>query len=347
MSKSLINNVIKEKNLSGPVGRRKEREDIPVEKPPEPRELPPQEVPETPAETTQELPPPAPSEAPAEKPPEPKEPPPQEEPKPLPSVTQELPPKEPPPQEVPETPAETTQELPPPAPSEAPAEKPPEIEKKPLEIIPISVIKQETDFMENGGFFFLKAADLKLGLTPFVADILSGYLPGLAKEDHIAIIESFLYSPFFKEKNPLWLLIGKGIPEQDITQYSQHIEQIPIAQLASSFTKLDIILKTNEINELWQGCLLRLNSYITQLFPPEYHTLDFTGMRQRFYSLPARLQATGNLLMIQLFYPNGFFWMNDIIWQEGFSCAANRINETRIMTASGLQIWVSPQVQFI
>ncbi len=38
---------------------------------------------------------------------------------------------------------------------------------------------------------------------------------------------------------------------------------------------------------------------------------------------------------------------NDIIWQEGLSHAANRINESKIFTADGEQIWPSPQAQFL
>ncbi len=209
------------------------------------------------------------------------------------------------------------------------------------------ITRQEPEFMENGGLFFLKAADIKLGLISHLAEILSGYFPGLTKENHQATIESLIYSPLFKNKKSLWLLIGREVPEESLTQYSQQLIQVPFSELKELVAKLGINHNFNEINVLWEKCLLRLNSYILHFFPPEYQFLDFLAMQERFYSLPARLERKGGLLIIQLFYPSGFFWLNDIIWQEGFSCAANRVNESKIFTADGEQIWLSPQVQFL
>jgi len=216
--------------------------------------------------------------------------------------------------------------------------------KKPAEA---QIIKQKVEFMENGGFFFLKAADFKLGLTTHLAEILSGYFPGLTKESHQAITEALIYFPLFKNKKSLWLLVGKEIPEESLTQYSQKLIQVPFLQLKESVVRLGINHKFNEINELYQKCLLRLNAYIVHFFPPEYQFLDFLAMQERFYCLPAKLERKGGLLIIQLFYPNGFFWLNDIIWQEGFSFAANRVNEAKIITPDNAQIWLSPQVQFL
>jgi len=53
------------------------------------------------------------------------------------------------------------------------------------------------------------------------------------------------------------------------------------------------------------------------------------------------------LLIIQLFLPKGFFGMNDMVWQEGFSYAAKRINEAKIFTLQKAQIWINPQVEFL
>ena len=216
--------------------------------------------------------------------------------------------------------------------------------KKPAET---QIARQEVELMENGGFFFLKAADLKLGLTSHLVEILSGYFPGLTKESHQAITETLIYSPLFKNKESLWLLIGKEVPPENLTQYSQQLIQVPLPQLKEPVARLGINHKLNEINELWGECLLRLNLYIVHFFPPEYQFLDFLAMQERFYSLPARLERKGSLLIIQLFYPSGFFWLNDVIWQEGFSFAANRVNEARILTPYNEQIWISPQVQFL
>ncbi len=216
--------------------------------------------------------------------------------------------------------------------------------KKPAET---QITGQQLEFVENGGFFFLKAADLKLGLTASLAEILAGYLPGLPKQSHQGIIEALVYAPFFKNKKSLWLIIGTEVSEGALSQYSSQLLQVPFPQLKESVGRLGINHKFNEINELYQKCLLRLNAYIVHSFPPEYQFLDFLAMRERFYGLPARLERKGGLLIIQLFYPSGFFWMNDIIWQEGFSYAANRINEAKILTPDSEQIWINPQAQFL
>ena len=212
----------------------------------------------------------------------------------------------------------------------------------------VKVARQEAEgIMENGGLFFLRAADLKLGLTSHIVEILSGYFPGLTQESHQAITEALIYSPLFKNKKSLWLLTGREVPEESLTQYSQYLIQVPFLQLKESVAKLGINHKFNEINELYQKCLLRLNAYIVHFFPPEYQFLDFLAMQERFYCLPARLERKGNLLIIQLFYPKGFFGINDIIWQEGLSSAANRVNEAKILTPYNEQIWINPQVQFL
>ncbi|MDP3732188.1 MAG: hypothetical protein Q8R31_04065 [Candidatus Omnitrophota bacterium] len=208
------------------------------------------------------------------------------------------------------------------------------------------IARQKVEFMENGGFFFLKAADLNLGLILHLAEVLSTYFPGLSKDDHQGIIEALIYSPFFKNKKSLWLLMGREVPEENLTQYSRQLLQVPFLQLKEPVAKLGVNHNFNEINDLWQRCLLRLNSYIVHFFPPEYQFLDFLAMQERFYSLPARIERKAGLLIIQLFYPKSFFWVNDIIWQEGFSYAANRVNEANIFTTNQEQIWLSPQVEF-
>ena len=218
--------------------------------------------------------------------------------------------------------------------------------KEPEKAAESKIARSNIEFMENGGFFFLKAADLKLGLTSHLAEALSTYFTGLSKEDHQGIIEALIYSPFFKDKNSLWLLIGREVPEESLTQYAQQLIQAPFLELKESVAKLGINHNINGTNDLWKESLLRLSSYMVHSFPPEYQFLDFLAMRERFYCLPGKLERKGGLLAIQLFYPNSFFWVNDIIWQEGFSYAANRVNEAKILTPEKDQIWVSPQVQF-
>lgn len=218
--------------------------------------------------------------------------------------------------------------------------------KEPEKPAESKIARQEVEFMENGGFFFLKVADLKLGLTSRLTEILSGHFPGLTKERHQAIIEALIYAPLFKKKKSLWLLVGREVSEDSLTQYSQELIQAPFLELKESAARVGIDHNFNKINELYEKCLLRLNSYIVHYFPPEYQFLDFSAMQERFYSLSARLERKGSLLIIQLFYPSGFLWRNDIIWQEGFSYAANKVNETKILTPEKEQIWISPQVEF-
>ena len=216
-----------------------------------------------------------------------------------------------------------------------------------LKIAPeIQIIRQEAESLENSGFFFLKAADLKLGLTSKLAEVLSGYFSDLSQENHQAIIETLIYWPFFKDKRSIWVFMGKEISEESLTQYPRQLLQVPLLQLKESVAKTGINHNTNEINELWKECLLRLNSYIVHYFPPEYQFLDFSAMQERFYCLPGKLERKSGLLVIQLFYPKGFFGVNDIIWQEGFSYAANRVNEAKILTPVKDQIWINPQVHF-
>jgi len=210
----------------------------------------------------------------------------------------------------------------------------------------VKMVRQEADFMENGGFFFLKAADLKLGLTLRLAEVLSDYFPGLSRQNHQAIIEALIYTPYFKNKKSLWLLLRAEIPEENITQYSQQFLMLPLPQLVELANKAGISSKFNDINGLWHEALLRLSSYIVHSFPPEYQFLDFKAMLERFYYLPGRLERKSGLLIIQLFYPANFHWISDIIWQDGFSSTANRVNGAEILTPEKEQIWISPQVRF-
>lgn len=221
------------------------------------------------------------------------------------------------------------------------------LEKPPVELAQIKFVKQEAEFMENAGFFFLKAADLKLKFTSRFTEALCGYFPDLSKQSHQKIIEAFIYEECLRNEESLWLLIGAEVPAGLLHKYLEQITMIPLLQLKESVKKVDISYNINEINDLWIGSLLRLNSFIVHFFPPEYQFLDFLAMNKRFYSLPGKLEKKGNLLVIQLFCPPGFFWINDVIWHEGFSFGANKINEERILISENKQIWINPQLQFL
>ena len=206
-------------------------------------------------------------------------------------------------------------------------------------------IRQESEFMVNGGFFFLKAADLSLGLTTRLAESFSGICANLSAQTIRVAMEALIYAPYFQDKRNLWLLMGKEIPPEKLNEYSQVFNRIPVSLLRESATKAGFGVNINDINMLYQRCLVNLNSYITDFFPQEYQFLSFSAMRERFYCLPAKLEKKAALLAIQLFFPAGFFWMNDIIWQEGFFHAANRVNEAQIFTPDREQIWINPQPQ--
>lgn len=209
------------------------------------------------------------------------------------------------------------------------------------------VIKQGPEIMQNGGFFFLKAADIRLGLTFHLAEGLSGLIQAPQNDRGQIMIEWLIYSSFFKDKKSLSLLIGSEVPEENISHYSQQLASIPLAAVKSLAAELGVSHNISEINDLHNNCLLRLNSFIAHYFPQEYQFLDLSTMLDKFYSLPAKLERKSGLLVVQLLYPEGFRWLNDINWQESLSHAANKVNETRIFTPEKEQIWVNPQAQFL
>jgi len=208
-------------------------------------------------------------------------------------------------------------------------------------------VEKKPGIIENGGCFFLKVAELKLNLSFRLAENIHLYLPNLSTFQLQEMIEALIYTPIFKDMESLGMLLGRDMLPENLMQYAQALASIPLSQLKEPLVKLSLIHNINEINELYKQCLLRLNSYVVTFFPPEYQFLDFHEMQKRFYSLPAEAEREKGLLSIQLFYPEKFFWLNDIIWQEGFSYAANKVNESKILTRDGQQIWINPQPQFL
>ena len=110
--------------------------------------------------------------------------------------------------------------------------------------------------------------------------------------------------------------------------------------------KLGFDHNINEINELYQLILLRLNDYVQiNFFPDIYQTLDFIAMQERFYSLLAKVENRPKLFKIQLFFPKNFAWEYDLVWQEDFFYAANKLNKSEIFTPQNEQFWISPRPQ--
>jgi hypothetical protein len=227
-------------------------------------------------------------------------------------------------------------------------EKEPEVLLEPgIEPIKASsegLIWQAIETIENGGFFFLKAANLKLSLTANLARILASYFPETPQKSLQGIIEALIYLPYFRESDmrSLSLLIGRKISGDDLERYSEKLTQILIPGPENALVKAGFIHNINDTKDLYEQCLLRLSAYVQEIFfPAEYKSLGFNEMRERFYSMVARVEKKHRVLKIRLLYPPRFSWANDIVWQEGFSYAAYRVNSAAIFTQEGEQIWMS------
>lgn len=214
--------------------------------------------------------------------------------------------------------------------------------------------EKKPEFIENGGFIFLKAADIKLALTVKLTDNFSAYFPEKKLSLLQKINEILIYLEFFKfsqltpgrqnyRKLGLWWLFDGMMSKESLSDFCQRLNQIPIAEANNILKKLGIEHNISIINDLYKECLYRLNTYVqASFFPPGYQFLDPFAMKERFYCLQANIEKKPRLLKIHLFYPAGFFWVNDVVWQEGFAYAANKVNEAGIFNENGEQIWINP-----
>jgi len=224
-------------------------------------------------------------------------------------------------------------------------QKEPVISQQPLAI---QVVRNEGAFIKNGGCMFLKAADLKLGLTNYLAENLSAYFADLSEQDVQALIEALIFMPLFKDNQDLWWFTGKEISSKCIEQYLAQLSQVFLPRLNMALTKLGFNHNLNDINELHRICLLQLSSFVqSDFFPSAYQSLDLSAMQECFYCLWARLNKSEECLEIQLFYPEGFAWKDDIIWQEDLIFAVNSVNEANIFTQKKEQVLISPQPKIL
>ncbi len=216
-------------------------------------------------------------------------------------------------------------------------------------------IKEKTpEIIENGGFIFLKAADIKLQLTKQVTDNFSVYFPDTKLSFQQKINEILTYMEFFKfsqfssdrmnyRKLGLWWLSDGMMSKNSLSDFCQRLNQISIPEASKILGKLGIDHNISIFSDLYKECLYRLNIYVqANFFPPGYHFLDPFAMKERFYRLQANVEKKPHLLKIHLSYPMGFFWVNDVIWQEGFSYAANKVNEAGLVNENGERIWINP-----
>jgi hypothetical protein len=209
----------------------------------------------------------------------------------------------------------------------------------------------------NGGAFFLKIADIKLSLTSVLSETISTLFHNIAGDKIEKMNEILIYMKLLKipideqwnyKKMGIWWLQNEWISEDDLKQYYQALHQMPITEANKILNKLGITHNINKINDLYKQCLLKLHSYSQMnFFPPEYQFLDVFAMKERFYSLPAKIEKSDSLLKVQLFYPKGFFWINDPIWQEGFSFAVKKVNESKAFTKNGEHIWINPAINLL
>lgn len=201
--------------------------------------------------------------------------------------------------------------------------------------------------MENGGLFFLKAADIKLSLTLHFAQNLSSYFPELSIQMLQILVEGFIFGPFFANKGDLWQILGKEVSQESLDQFEHKIAQIPLADLANIVKKVDFlnyILKKMEITssniinfkDLQKESMFRLNRYAqNNIFPQSCRIFDFQAMQERFYSLKVKVQKNNGVLEITGFLPKGCVWLKDTLWKESFAYAVDKINGMKIFTKEG------------
>lgn len=232
--------------------------------------------------------------------------------------------------------------------------------KEPVRLGAIDTLKQQeldtTNMPEfcNGGSFFLKVADLKLSLTNTLSRNIALIFPDIPLEKIVKMNEILIYMKLFKPaaedawnygRMGIWWLKDAGISEDELKQYYKQLNQLSLLELSKIVCGLDLNHNTSKINELYKQCILKLSHYSqVTFFPLEYQFLDLFAMKERFYCLPADVEKTPFLLKIGFYYPEGFFWLNDSIWKDGFIAAVHKVNEAKIFTNNGEQIWINPEL---
>lgn len=216
----------------------------------------------------------------------------------------------------------------------------------------------EPKIVDNGGCIFLKAADLKLCLSDMATEFFSNYCPDIQRKELKMLVQLMLYLDLFKIRNiesldnykghGLWWIIGAKDPIKSIKlmNFCRLTNQIPVSEALKSLDRGEITHNINNLNELYKEYLARLNSYVlTNFFPQVFQFFDFSAMKMRFYYLPANINKAQNILNLEFFCPENFFWKNDIIWQEGLSYAANKINSAQIFITKTEQIFIKPHLK--
>jgi hypothetical protein len=204
------------------------------------------------------------------------------------------------------------------------------------QIVEVKTLTEESVDIENGGALFLLMVDYKSGLTDFLAQKILPYMSDLSPDIIRLFIQSRVYGQIIKNEANLWNFLGKELAGEYLAFYYEQLTKIPLVQLSADFISLGIKHKVNEINDLYKGCLLRLNSLAQELFLPSvYEFLDFPAMCERFYSLFARIERKDTIISVRFLYPKNFQAIHDIVWQEDFKSAVSKLNKERIFTPEG------------
>jgi hypothetical protein len=186
-------------------------------------------------------------------------------------------------------------------------------------------------YIENGGILFLIIADQKSGLTDFLAGKVSPYIPDLSKDIIRMLIRTKIYDQIFQGKSAPWRLLGRELVCVEPGVYYEQLSKVPFSQLDMDFFRLGLEHNISDSNTLYKQCLFRLNSLVQAFFfPSVYQFLDFNTMYNRFYSLIAKIEVKGGLIDTQLFYKENFQLVHDIVWQEDFKFVVNKINSEKI-----------------
>lgn len=214
------------------------------------------------------------------------------------------------------------------------------------------------NLIENGGFIFLHAADIKLSLLSNIEDKLEAYFSDIDLKTQQKINEILTYISLIKFSQPsipklnykklgLWWLTDGIVSQRNLLKFRYQLNQVAMVSGNEKLKEIAVRYNFNDIKDLHRECLMRLNSYVqTNFFPSGYQFLDLIAMKERFYCLPAHIESKPHsFVKIQLFYPPNFIWANDLIWQEGFSYAANRINTAKICTEKKEQILINPSLK--
>jgi len=197
--------------------------------------------------------------------------------------------------------------------------------------------------LENGGCVFILAADEKLQLSAFFSEFLEPYFPQLPRAEQSIIHKVLLYAPIFKllsladmegyRGESLWWLSGGRVSLDKIKYFFDGLNNISLPEISSKLSsQFNYDFKLNDYNMLHENIRLFLHSYVIKnFFPPVFQFFDFLAMKERFYSLSAELLNSNSDIICEFSYSRDFFWLNDVLWKEGFKYAAAAVTAAKII----------------